>query len=72
MRQIKSPEDERERESTDSWFWLSLLVAAETKKILRRGAGAEARAPPPRHRSTHDVCKQYPVLAAAAMDGSRK
>jgi hypothetical protein len=46
--------------------------SAETEKILRRGATAEARAPPPRRRSTHDVCKQYPVLAAAATDGSRK
>jgi hypothetical protein len=46
--------------------------SAGTEKILQRGATAEARAPPPRRRSTLDVCKQYPVLVAAATDGSRK
>jgi hypothetical protein len=31
--------------------------SAGTEKILQRGATAEARAPPPRRRSTLDVCK---------------
>jgi hypothetical protein len=49
---------------------LSKPAAAETEKLLRRGAAAaDARAPPaPRRRSAHDVCEQYPVPAAAAAE----